>query len=1296
MLPSQGDQLELGDVMTLRFVPAVDVANINVKAFGCLYPSISGNGSQERLQENSSNDALKNLNCTEHVACNIRNDRHQSSSNKLLKCDFKNVSDIQHSSNRSKKCELKDVSVDKNMNFKGTVVTDVNCNPVTNCNSVTYMPQPSSTKNCVTNIDPAEVSAYLNEFKLVEANNTVDVCLMNQPLAQSIPLAQGSSMNYFQVHNIPFPEVVPVNQFPVQYIQLPDGMPLNQMPGVTIQQTHDAQIVNQLPCQYIPLSEHAPINQVQGWNNPLTQYAPVNQLSSQPIPLNRDSHLNQLSNQNVLVTRSAQPFLEYKIENTDLLKHDPQNDGRSVRPKTPPPPGFIRESQKKEQYRQSDMLETYNNRDAQETSCSKKDSHERSHLEIVGINRETSKVDSTNAVMTKFEKAQKANICLDEKLEICSHGIYKIEPYEFLNSETSLNTSKGSTFGNVKLVQTVSDLSKITENELESKQQSECVKIKTERSLNDLEYSSDEEENLSTSKPQDKEVEGIIIKAKNENATPRSTVECQRKDKYSGSQIETLPDCEIGESSAQYKSNIEVEGNEKCDKNAAEREKKSVMLDNEKGVWNYTIMNNELLAKKNDILKSENEKHHFDIQEKCDKQTCEELLKKAIVEKNALKPLRRPMSLPRIPLFTKHTCNSLNSMTYREMPETHSERHCGVDTDNSAVKQGNQREIPITNSKEHWDVVDVDTTAVKQGTKREMSDTKLVEEWDVIDTDTIAVKQDTHKEMTETFSVEHCDDTNTNAVTWDTQRQMPESDSDMHWDVVDTPSSAVTKGNLIAVIDGCAISEPTDGKIEYFMTNDSIKEKLPDKYTSAGDCDIGAVEINRAAVVKEPNTAVKQDSSCKKDKYSKLIDNRTATEKNIDALICQTSWCKKFIRKTLSPSAKRKFKTDTVVKTEGDIAKTPLKNNKFSTEAKGRNDVETETLKQAQINSGTETLTGCTQNDKEKLLKNSKLNGPFGSQLPGGNDISQTNSVSSNYTSESWDLELENHSRTNTNNSAAEYMNNSYFPCLSDPDSGTFGIVCTTDDERNPQRKNEECGPLENEKTSIKTNDCESWDLELENGLNANSNTASYVKNSSHSDEVTASKMESTTYSETDPKRTHENNSFQKVKSLSTTKTVESESWDLELEEESRHNTSDSIEVPANKHCDPCPLARDTDKLSNLVSTSGNERSPQTEKAHSGHQEIKKTSDVTNEGIELWDVEAMSNQTGSIVASDKTELSSCSSSANFDNGKKVKTNLSSNAETKWAASDRMDGGQAHCVVDVLENYRISNKKTGKL
>ena len=1195
---SRDDQPELEDVMSLKFEPAVDVSHLNAKAFGTLHPSGGGNESQEILQDTNSNDVLKNLNCTKHVACNIKNDMQSCTDTQPI-CQFNNNSDKQNADSIEPwSCEL-----DKNMNIKGSVRTDVNCNFVTSSNTSNCIMHSSSSINYKSGIHPAEGSACLDKMKITEGTtehtNSVpfnqlpvqnmtmpQIAPLNQVPYRNIPLPQGAPFNQFPFQNFSLPQRASLNplpsqnyplspsvqtsQYPVPYMLLPDGTYLNPM------SLRNSAPVHQLPYQYISAEETLPMNQVKNQTLPfpLSMSIPSNQYR----PLIQNIPLNQFSGLNNTVMQDADQFSQPK--EVLLSRNDSTKVKQSVRTKTPPPPGIFCKNQEKENERRNEKLQVSNN-------ANEIDSHEICKSQAIATKGEHSQLVTDSIII---EKEQKAIECVETKIEICHSN----EDKKSETNITALNISKGKINTDMKEVNT----SESTENKSperkndipQENEQDACVKEKLERSLNDLEDSSDEEVGESTSILKDYDIENGLSEGK----PCQNTKAVESPNKLSGTLI--------------------------CPKRLdsdIERNESSVDIENQKEMLKSFDRDDKLTTVESDYHRNEKEQIG----------TCEKLLSKdTVVETYDLKPLRRPMALPRIPLFTKQTVKIDVKGTLMES-STHSKQQCHLDAGvNPAI------------TKTQDNLVD------------EKGDTKVIDPPNTFSSDNLASEKN----------------------------QIPQDN---------------------------------------FITT---KEKIADI------SDHG----NRPALSSnEPNTiSEKQDTLLKKEKYPKVLDNRTATEKNIDALICQTSWCKKYIQKTLSPSRNRKCKRETVDKPNQSLPNSELKESRLTSKTSDEDPgcSEVSNMPQCQVKSETET---DTLKANEKIFSH-RLHS---SNMESHGIVSTSRSELSSCATESWDLELEleNSRLCDTTHSTAKSGNSCQSLETSEPDLDKLFKSDVTSDlndlskpcadsETNPQRNREESDSreinksfcdraigiglpkcdkhinsfleTENKEELIQknekifhdtTNEKESWDLD--------SKVKSFCEKISHDTEGSLELQNKET--DTTAKKCHFKNENKgenkgehcKGGNQSYESTIhKGESWDLELA------NKDEVKSEERIPCDPnSTLKSEFGKGIERASIDSNNNADE-----SCNKKLKtevnlvcendKASCYKIDKCETWDIE-------------ETDINSLPHRAFGNNtiiAKKQTTKDISTTE-KEQQSDEKERDQAPCPLDILENYR-KNKDAGKI
>ena len=1220
---SRDDQPELEDVMSLKFEPAVDVSRLNAKAFGTLHPSVGGNESQEIIQDTNSNDVLKNLNCTKHVACNIKNDIQSCMDTQSI-CQFNNISDKQNADSiKPWSCEL-----DKNMNIKGSVRTDVNCNFVTSSNTSNCIMHTSSSINYKSGIHPAEGSACLDKMKITEGTtehtNSVpfnqlpvqnmtmpQIAPLNQVPYRNIPLPQGAPFNQFPFQNFSLPQRASLNplpsqnyplspsvqtsQYPVPYMLLPDGTYLNPM------SLRNSAPVHQLPYQYISAEETLPMNQVKNQTLPfpLSMSIPSNQYR----PLIQNIPLNQFSGLNNTVMQDADQFSQPK--EVLLSRNDSTKVKQSVRTKTPPPPGIFCKNQEKENERRNENLQVSNN-------ANEIDSHEICKSQAIATKGEHSQLVTDSIII---EKEQKAIECVETKIEICHSNKDKKSETNI----TALNISKGKINTDMKEVNT----SESTENKSpernndipQENEQDACVKEKLERSLNDLEDSSDEEVGESTSIVKDHDIENAVSEEK----------PCQNT--------------KVGESPTKHT------GCSICPKRLdsdIERNESSVDIENQKEMLKSYDRDDKLTTVESDYHRNEKEQIG----------TCEKLLSKdTVVETYDLKPLRRPMALPRIPLFTKQTVKIDVKGTLMES-STHSKEQCHLDAGvNPAI------------TKTQDNLVD------------EKGDTK----------------------------------------------------------VIDSPNT-FSSNNLS--------SEKNQIPQDNFITT---KEKI---------ADISDYGKRPALSSNEPNTiSVKQDTLLKKERNPKVLDNRTATEKNIDALICQTSWCKKYIQKTLSPSRNRKCKRETVDKPNQSLPNSELKESRLtsitSDEDPGCSEVSN--LPQCQVKSETET---DTLKANEKTFSHRLHSSKVESHGIVSTSVSESSSCCA---TESWDLELEleNSRLCDTTNSSAKSEDTYQSLGISESDlDKSFKSDAMSDlndlskpgvdSETNPQRNREDSDSHEKNKSFC--------DRAIDIGLpKCDKHINSFLKTESKEELIQQNKKLTIEDELWDTEIEIENNLAQEKKIFHDT-INETESWDLDSEDKTfcewtSYDTEGSLELQ-NKETGTtvkeCHFKNENkgENKGELCKRGNQSYESTIHKGESWDIELANKDEIKSEeripcdpnssqksefgkGIERASVDSNNNADESCNKKLKTEVNlGCktekASSFKIDKcetwdieetdnnnsllprafgnntiiAKKQTTKDVSTAE-KEQQSDEKERDQAPCLLDILENYR-KNKDAGKI
>ena len=1205
---SRDDQPELEDVMSLKFEPAVDVSLLNAKAFGTLHPSVGGNESQEIIQDTNSNDVLKNLNCTKHVACNIKNDM-QSCTDTQPMCQFNYNADKQNADSiKPWSCEL-----DKNMNIKGSVRTDVNCNFVTSSDTSNCIMHTSSSINYKSGIHPAEGSACLDKMKITEGTteniNSVpsnqlpvhnmtmpQIAPLNQVPYRNIPLPQGAPFNQFLFQNFSLPQRATLNplpaqnyslspsvqasQNPVPYMLLPDGTYLNPM------SLRNSAPVHQLPYQYISAAETLPMNQMKNQTLPFPHS--MSMPSNQYRPLIQNIPLNQFSGLNNTVMQDAEQFSQPK--EVPLSRKDSSKVKQSVRTKTPPPPGILCKNQENENERRNEKLHVSNN-------ANEINSHEICKSQAIATKGEHSQLVTDSIII---ENEPKAMGCMETKIEIChSNEDKKSETYI-----TDLHISKGKIDTDIKEVNTSESTEKKSserkndipqENELDA-----CVKEKLERSLNDLEDSSDEEVDESTSILKDNDIENAV----SEEKPCQNTKAGESPTKHTGSLI--------------FPKRVDSD---------IERNESSVDIENKKELLKSFDRDDKLTTVESDYHRNEKEQTG----------TCEKLLSKdTVVETYDLKPLRRPMALPRIPLFTKQTVKIDVKGKLMES-STHSKEQCHLDAG-----------VNPADTKMQDNLVD------------EKGDTKVIDQPNTFSSNNLASEKN----------------------------QIPQDN---------------------------------------FITT---KEKIADI------SDHG----NRPALSSnEPNTiSVKQDILLKKERYPKVLDNRTANEKNIDALICQTSWCKKYIQKTLSPSRNRKCKRETVDKPNQSLPNSELKESRLTSKTPDEDprSSEVSNMPQCQVKSETETdLLKANEKTFSHRLDSSKV------ESHGIVSTSRSES-SSCCATESWDLELEleNSRLCDTFNSTAKSVDSYQSQGISEPGSDkSLKSDITADSETNSQRNREDSDSHEinksfcdrasgidlpkcdkninsfleteskakliqqNEKLDIED---ELWDteIEIENNLarekkifhdttnereswDVDSKDTTVCERTSHDKEGSLelqNKETGTTAKDCHFKNKNEGELCKGRNQSYESTSHKGESWDLELA------NKDEIKSQQRIPCDPnsslkSEFGKGIDRPSVDSNNNANESCNKKLKTEVNLVcETEKASCYKIDKCETWDIEETDNNT----------LSHRGFGNNTIIAKKQTTKDISTTENEQQSNEK-ERNQAPCQLDILENYR-KNKDAGKI
>ena len=515
---SEGEQLELGDILTLKFEPTVDVDRLNCKAFGTLKPPVNSNGSEE-LSQAVSDNVLANLNYSNNA----------------------------NSGEDSTKNHMPSSGVDINSN-SANVQTDINSNLITNTT-------PASVENkttCISGIDPAELAAYINELSLAQANNTLAYWL-----------------SQLQIQNIPLPDGDPqqVDQIQVQDISLPEGS-----------------------SQPVQQPVFVPMSLSQSMSVPLENLG--NNAGSTVLPktVSNDATESVLKPDCVV---SSVPVLSSDKIVTDIKPEIKVES--TVREKTPPPPGFQAKVTEQNKSSKNEDVFGQKNQGQDHLENIKKENKDET------VTMDNKDMESKNQKSKSYIREAKLNVsCLSPKLvessltpklNVTSHSQFERETIE---SEGALDKEKITT--GIEVHEYIGS----------------AVSKKAERSLNDVDDSSDEDE--WTEGPdeckQEPEQESLKVsevcenKAENDSKLKQSTA-CSRS--------ETLPSVESSESK-QTENNVS-----QCEEESAKCA--SVTNSEKNSVKSYV----------NEVIESI------------------ELNREETRQIEAPKPLRRPLSLPRIP-----------------------------------------------------------------------------------------------------------------------------------------------------------------------------------------------------------------------------------------------------------------------------------------------------------------------------------------------------------------------------------------------------------------------------------------------------------------------------------------------------------------------------------------------------------------------------------------------------------------------------------------------------------------------
>ena len=762
---SEGEQLELGDILTLKFEPTVDVDQLNCRAFGSLKPPVNSNGSEE-LPENVSDNVFTNLNYNDNA------NTGKSSTNSSMPSS----------------------GVDVNSNAIN-MQTDINSNLITNTT-------PAGVENKTTGIsgiDPAELAAYINELSLAQANNTLAYWL-SQMQIQNIPLPSGDpqSVNQVQVQNIPLPE---------------GSQPVQQSPSVPVSATQSMSIPMEKQGNAIPSTV-------------------VSQNNATGSGVTKDGVI------------ASVPVVSVKTVVTDVK---PETMESVVREKTPPPPGFsVKVTEESKMSRKDDR------------SGQKEERYDGVNIEKKEIKHETITIDKD--VKSKDQKSK--NYIKEAKLNISCHSP-KL-------AESSLSTNMNEASHSQCEKDTITSECKLKESETTEIEEHEYIDIamtkKAERSLDDIEDTSDEEECIDSLDDCRLEQDDTKVLELGES---KKEVDLELEQVTAVSHTERV---------------ASVENSESEQKNVSKREVKT-----ECDSYETPSVKTEVT----DVIESNEpneETRHIE----------------------APKPLRRPLSLPRIPY------KGINLNIAKE-----DTAYTSKSTENATVET---TELKTAKSIESND---------KNGLPTDERDEKKY-----VDSDLIVEKKVNMND--EVLSGSKPDPV---VETAEMEDPLTDNDTTSVFDKIVSPEKQV--------------SQQDGGELDNTDTNEveptSSQTSLPDSRRKSRAC-----------------------------------DNRTSSERNMDALISQTQWCKNYIQKTLSPKMKKKNEnvTDVSIDKESPQGTCPAVN---------------------QSNGTDNTKPAKTDTDKNKTgsseVKNlrSLVDYHFKSS-----EISPRRRVSStSHVSESWDLELE-------------------------------------------------------------------------------------------------------------------------------------------------------------------------------------------------------------------------------------------------------------------------------------------------
>ena len=694
--------------------------------------------------------------------------------------------------------------------------------------------------------------------------------------------------------------------------------------------------------------------------------------------------------------KSTSAAVELPLQTSSAVDSEPLPIVTTVRENTPPPPGFRPPSSKGEDN------ERHEGNSAKDFQVTEKLESLSDNVTETGEKVQQPKfikrnLDEELLKSVKTEQEQKSKCYIREaKLDISGLGLNKDECKNSTACKESLESVAGLAKASTKsneisidaskdvLPQKFSNLPGVLHSESDSSPGS-----KLERSLNDLEYSSDEE--LDAVAGVKGEIGMIILGS-------AADKEIENQNQSTKNHIQSVGSCKVLE--CEIKQNVGLTDPEV---NTLTSE------DNSRTGKSFLKTNTNPLRDDSKIEEaSGNENKH----EKAISET-EILLKKMLpVEQIHVvpnKPLRRPMSLPKIALKTQNC--SLFSNENRDILQSREDKCEGIVKNENMVKE---------KSEELWDTNDnTDFSIVNKNMVHKKDETE-----DFTQTD--EAKQTLNVFSPVVMKTENDKDTQDKLSSLEEMKDdMPGSNICAKWHDVHSDNRASETNEDTNVIQGVTVAEN-----------------------------------------KSPAKASPEKTLPKREKISKASDRRNASERNIDCLISQASWCKKYIQKTLSPTTKKKTEKNNNEKTEL-IDQTKSEQNK----EKG---IGIQSIVKAEALMASTGKFGST---------NQNLSEPSDSKCFRSSSWSSSNNLSSaSFTSESWDLELENECKAVQNNQTEQSVNSN--SCLSSqPNQNNVirKLYPAPSNEISQQKIKKETNNLNTKATAVsKTVATESWDLEIE------------------------------------------------------------------------------------------------------------------------------------------------------------------------------------------------------------------------